>query len=344
MSVAVFIVPVLILAALALGVLVYYLCYKAAINRKLRGEESGAHVPMASMETVWKVVAVIAVFVMYSSLNSKIMNLQVELQDTTNRLYDEIRGLHYELNQMQQTAKEEASLISESSFTFGEVDPVEHTVEMTFRVVPKSYSEETELSLNYRGKTVVLTNSGSGVFTGSIRVPIFGNEYGEGENGLFGFTEGGVTKTEAWEEVPKQMLYYECLPELRFLDYNLCLEKERDGVRLNGQLEIGMYDNRKGEGVTGAITMYVKKGNEVIDEIVSENGVFSLNRSYPVKKGEELSVYARGVDKYGYTHEMFVTGWSTGEASADVVHEVIAPYGNQIYDPDGTAMIQEVNY
>ena len=52
MSVAVFVLPILILVALAIGVLVYYLCYKAAINRKLRGEESSAHVPMASMETV----------------------------------------------------------------------------------------------------------------------------------------------------------------------------------------------------------------------------------------------------------------------------------------------------
>ena len=67
MSVAVLYLPIVILLALAIGALVYFLCYKAAINRKLRGEESGAHVPMASMETVWKVVAVIAVFVMYSS-------------------------------------------------------------------------------------------------------------------------------------------------------------------------------------------------------------------------------------------------------------------------------------
>ena len=97
MSVAVLIVPVLILAALALGVLVYYLCYKAAINRKLRSEESGAHVPMASMESVWKVVAVIAVFVMYSSLSSKITNLQNELNHVRSNLSNEIGALRSQL-------------------------------------------------------------------------------------------------------------------------------------------------------------------------------------------------------------------------------------------------------
>lgn len=344
MSIAVVIVPILILLALALGVLVYYLCYKAAINRKLRGEESGAHVPMASMETVWKVVAVIAVFVMYSSLSSKITNLQNELNHVRNSLSNEIEGLQYELYRMQEEAKKEASMISETSFSFGDVNPAEHTVEMTFSVVPKSYSPETELTLNYRGEAIMLTNNGSGMFTGSTEVSIFGNEYGEGENGLFCITEGGVTKTEAWEEVPKQMLYYECLPVIDIWDYNLCLEKEKDGVRLNGQLKTEMYDNMKGETVIGAITIYVKKGNEVIDEMVSENGVFSFDQSYPLKKGEELSVYAKGTDEYGYIHEMFVTGWSSGEASADVGYEFSTLYGNQIYAPDGTAMIQEEYY
>ncbi len=344
MSVAVLYLPILILLALAIGALVYFLCYKAAINRKLRGEESGAHVPMASMETVWKVVAVIAVFVMYSSLSSKITNLQNELNHVRSNLSNEINEVEYKLYQMQEEAKKEASMISETSFSFGTVNPEEHTVEMTFSVVPKSYSPETKLTLNYRGETIVLTNSGSGVFTGSTRVPIFGNEYGEGENGLFCVTEDGVTKTEAWEEVPKQMLYYECLPVVEIWDYNLSLEKEKDGVRFNGQLKIGMYDNKKGETVTGAITMYVKKENEVIDEIVSENGVFSFDRSYPVKKGEDLTVYAKGMDEYGYIHEMFVTGWSTGEASADVAYEFFVSDDNQIYAPDGTAMIQEENY
>ena len=42
MSVGVLVLPILILAALALGVLVYYICYKAAINRKLRRSVSSS--------------------------------------------------------------------------------------------------------------------------------------------------------------------------------------------------------------------------------------------------------------------------------------------------------------
>lgn len=101
-----------------------------------------------------------------------------------------------------------------------------------------------------------------------------------------------------------------------------------------------MYDNKKNTESGGAITLYVKKGNEVMDEIVSESGAFTMNRSYPIGKGEELSVCVKGVDGYGYTHEMFVTGWSTGEASADVAYEVLGPCIDQIYAPDGTPMIE----
>ena len=110
MTEGILVLPVLILAVLALGVLVYPLYYKAAINRKLRAEDSGAHMPMASTETVFKWVAVIGVLVIYISINSKVMNIQQELQNTTNRLYDEIRGLYCELEEMQKAAKKEASI------------------------------------------------------------------------------------------------------------------------------------------------------------------------------------------------------------------------------------------
>ena len=85
MSVSMVFLPIFILLALAIGVLVYFICYKAAINRKLRAEESSAHVPMASVETVIKVVVIIGALVLYGLLNSKITKLQNDLTDNRER-------------------------------------------------------------------------------------------------------------------------------------------------------------------------------------------------------------------------------------------------------------------
>ncbi len=333
MSVSVIFLPILILVALALGVLVYYICYKAAINRKLRAEESGAHVPMASMESVWKVVAVIAVFVMYSSLNSKIMNLQQELQNTTNRLYDEIRELRYELDEMQEAAKKEASIISEVFYDFGAIDTDEHTAEMTFSVVPKSYSVETEISLNYRDKTINLTNNGAGIFTGSTVLPIFEEYY---ENSLISVTEGGVTKTEMWEDLPKDGLQYYCLPLFHTMHCSTGFQKGKDSVRAN--IELQMLAKGDDLELFRDQTLYVKKDNTIIDEIPLVDGAIALDKSYPAKDGESFDFYIRAVDQYGYIHEEYVTGWSMpeGRIAEAGYEEYVYPF--RVYAPDGTAM------
>lgn len=335
MTVGIVFLPLLILAVLAIGVLIYYICYKIRINRTLKGEESGAHVPMASMESVWKVVAVIAVFVMYSSLSTKITNLQNELMNTRNALSNKIWGVQYELDEMQRQAKKEASMISEVSYDFGEINTKEHTVEMNFRVVPKSYSEETELSLKFGGETIALTNDGRGTFSGNRVFSIFEEVY---EEGMIFVTEGGVTKTEVWEEVPKRRLYYECLPMLGVMSSSLSYTKGKENVRIQGHFQV--MSKEKNVAAFQNLTLYVKNGNAVIDEIVPEDGYVSLDRKYPVKDGDSVSFFVKGVDEYGYIHEMFVSGWNTDDMATEVEVHGYDTYGYQVYAPDGTALVK----
>ena len=334
MGVAVFILPVLILVALAIGVLVYFLCYKAAINRKLRGEESGAHMRLASMETVWKVVAVIAVFVMYSSLSSKITNLQNELNYVRNDLSNEINEVRNQLYRMQETAKKEASLISEVAYDFENIDATEHTTEMLFRVVPKSYSPETEMTLIYRGETIGLTNSGDGIFTGSTVLPIFEEYY---EEALLCITEGGVTKTEICEELPKDGLQYDCLPMFYLMNCSTGTQEGKDSVRI--ELDLQMMAKGGDLEQFRDMTLYVMKSGTVIDEIPLTDGAVSLDKSYPVKDGDNLMFCVKGVDQYGYIHEEYVTGWSTDGMSAEIGYEE-SGYPFRVYAPDGMPMIE----
>ena len=328
MSVGIIVLPVLILAALALGVLVYYICYKAAINRKLRKEESGAHVPMASTETVTKVVVIIGVVVMYCSLNSKIMNIQVELQNTTNRLYDEIMELRYELDEMRKDVKREASMISSVFYDFDKIDGKEHTVEMNFLVVPRSYSEQTKMTLNYRGETISFTNNGDGTFTGSAVFSMLEEYY---EEGLFCVTENGVTKTEQWEDTLWGALKDACLPRLHIMYSTFDYRKAKDGMWVDG--DVRLMSSQKDLSEFRDLTLLMKNGTTVLDEIVIEGDSITFDRVYPITNEDNISFYVKGVDKYGYIHELFVGGRSSGGASADVQHEVIEEY--QVHTPDG---------
>lgn len=321
MSVGILVLPILILVALALGVLVYYICYKAAINRKLREEESGAHVPMASMETVWKVVAVIAVFVMYSSLSSKVTNLRNELNHTRNSLSNELDVLQGHLYEMQEMEKKEASMFSAVYYDFGTIDNKAHTTEMKFHAVLKNYSKETEVALNYRGKSVVLANNGDGTFTGSDVFPMFEEYY---EDGLFCVTEDGVTKTELWEDTVHGELSDYCLPEFYIAESSFVFErgkgKNKGTVAVKGNVQL----HSKGTDASSFrnLKIIVKKDNEVIDEIAVDSDSVALEQTYPITQGEMLRLLLTGEDVYGYSHETQLSGWRLDGTSSVTGAEV----------------------
>ncbi len=339
MAIGILILPILILAALALGVLVYYICYKAAINSKLRTEESGAHVPMASMESVLKVVVIIGAVVMYCSLNSKIVNLQDELTDTKITLTDQIAEMQYDLYEMQETMKKETSMISAVYYDFGEINNKEHTVEMKFRVVPNKYSAETEMSLNYRGQTIMFTNNGDGSFTGSAVFPMFDEVY---EDGLFCITEGGVTKTERWEDTVWGALKDSCLPEFYIAESSF--RYERGNGKNKGTVTVkGTVSLRSKVDVTGSfrnLKLIVKKNEAIIDEITAESDSFVIERSYPITQGEKLSVWLTGEDMYGYTHEQHLSGWRMESGFSAAEYEMMPIEVDRVTKPEGPLSTQ----
>ena len=334
MSIGIAILPLVILAVLMIGVIIYFICYKRRINRALEGKESGTHMPMASMETVVKVVVVIGVLVMYSSLSSKLTNLENSLMNTRNNLSLEIDVLNYEIEQLQEQLKTDASLISEFSYTFGEIDTNEHQVEVWFRVVPKSYSAETELFINIWGKEIALTNNEDGNFSGSEIFPVF-EELSEG--GVLHITEDGVTKTEVLEDVPTGILCYECMPMLIDAGISFQYEKGNGTVAVKGSVHVST-STEKNVSMYEVLKLYVMRGNAVIDEIAMRDGYLVLDKEYEVKDGESLRFMIKGVDEYGYTHEDFLTGWSTEEESAAGYGYADETY--QVYAPDGSAMLQ----
>ncbi len=335
MSVWITILPILILWVLALGVLVYFICYKKTINRKLRGEESGAHVPMASTETVWKVVAVIAVFVMYSSLSSKITNLQTSVRETHNAQQERSSQLKQKLDEIQQTMKSEASMISGAYYDFGKIDAKEHKAELTFFVSPKSYSAGTEVSVIFRGETIMLTNNGRGLFTGDTIVPIFDDVY---EKCMICITEDGVTKTEVWENAPQGIQCFNCLPMLAF-DGSMGSQSSKKSLRIDVEYEMFPLDADSFYDVK----LYVKKNGTIIDEFDFFDGRVSIDQSYSLEKEEKgatIEFYIKGVDEYGYTHEKLEGAWDIGEGAGNEAYGTFVNYGYQIYAPDGTLLTQ----
>ena len=116
---------------------------------------------------------------------------------------------------------------------------------------------------------------------------------------------------------------------------NLGFEYEKGKIAVSGRVEVYASDWNTKRTAIKDMKLYVKKGNAVIDEIDMTNGYVELNRSYPMAEGERIAVYVKGLDEYGYTHEMYVSGRTTEENPEDMW---LSPY--RVYAPDGTNMIE----
>lgn len=321
MSVSMVFLPIFILLVLAIGVLVYFICYKAMINKRLRERESETHVPMASTETVFKWVLIIGVLVLYSSLNSKLVTVREELENMRSSMYAELSQVQGQLYEMQEKAKKDASMVSGINIGFGEIYTEDDTVEVKFFAVPKSYSTETEMSLVCRGETIPLTNEGNGRFAGSKRFPLFEESY---EAGVICITEDGVTKTEAWEDAPQGRFSDKCLPHLLVAKSYFGYHKKKNSVKIEGELNV--MSSEKNAEQFRELTLYVKKGDQVLEEIALKNGSLSLDKEYSIKAGDSFTIYVTGIDRYGYTHKEHLAGWNTDEMDTNTSYAEESQY------------------
>ena len=131
----------------------------------------------------------------------------------------------------------------------------------------------------------------------------------------------------------------QCLSNFDVMTNNLGFEYEKGKIAVSGSIEVYASDWNTKRTAIKDMKLYVKKGNAVIDEIDMINGYVELNRSYPMAEGERIAFYIKGVDESGYTHEMYVTGWTTEENPEDMwMEDGVSPY--RVYAPDGTNMIE----
>ena len=170
-------------------------------------------------------------------VQGEIQNISSEVQRTTNNL----------VNRMQSVLEQEASLLSDSSWTYGEANYETLTVPVAFSVTPKEYTTATTAILVCNGVDYPLTMQG-GVFTTTIDIPVFGKntDYGESVVTQVRFQEGDTTRTESlnWYFTPRT----ECLPEIYVnwaggSQWGVSSTNEEEGVpvSIRGSLNVDAY-------------------------------------------------------------------------------------------------------
>lgn len=85
----------------------------------------------------------------------------------------------------------EASLIADSGYSFGKIDPKKRTIRLSYYVVAKEYSEKTSAAVVIGGREYPMRLK-SGRFNASLEIPVFGETWAQS----IYFKENGAVRSE----------------------------------------------------------------------------------------------------------------------------------------------------
>ena len=133
-------------------------------------------------------------FVKINSLSDEIDDLKRDYISEDDMLRDQINSIYRNVDEQ---LKKQASLITESTFTLGELDTQTQTVPVTIQIVPKEIHETMQITVELDGKQAEFEKNGS-FYEATIPVGLFLTEE---PYPMVSITTAGITKTEKLEEI-----------------------------------------------------------------------------------------------------------------------------------------------
>ena len=133
-------------------------------------------------------------FVKINSLSDEIDDLKREYVSEVDMLQDQINSVYRNVDE---ELKKQASLLTESTFSLGELDIKTQKVPVTIQIVPKEISEDMQIKVELDGEQADFVKNGN-FYEATIPVGLF---LIEEPYPMVSITTAGVTKTEKLEEM-----------------------------------------------------------------------------------------------------------------------------------------------
>ena len=316
------------------------------------------------------VIAVISQF--------RISNLQSEIQQLENHLNNSISMLQSNqsaaLSRMQELMEQEASILTHTDFSLGEMDLADKTFVLSSNVTPKEHQPgvtEAFLTVNGKAYPMQLTN---GVYTLQLDQPLFE----EVRVDKVEFHEGDVIRTETLNE--QWMPRYRFLPEVsgrlsgsgRGSAANGVYTWHREGeVRINveGKAQAidvrsvtlieeldGVEVGRTDISLTSTESNRRKNAKEEpappptsgIQVDGTESFYHMIDREFNIPFGSTLELVAEVVDGNGLRYRTVLEYWAVNEKGEPVDDDYIGlrDLFEQILDADGNVLyeVDETDY
>ncbi|MBQ3086390.1 MAG: hypothetical protein IJC45_03570 [Clostridia bacterium] len=268
----------------------------------------------------------------------KVENMQMRL----NSVYSDVDALDNKFSTFEHTVdealKKQNSLLSELSYEYGALNKEDNTVAVTLTAVPKTVTQDMQLSVLFDGQTAVFEKNGN-EYVATLQAELFA-QYDSFP--VLSATSEGITKTEVLTSVNLSLLCNQYLPSLFCnLSGN---ETDADG-NLNVVFGFSVSDapasdipferffaTEERNGVKGEPYEITRTVREMQADTQSEHPECDFSLRLPLAKNECLNLHVSATDALGYVHTVIVTYENT--ENDDVPADI--SFGNEkIYDADG---------
>ena len=310
-----------IILAIIFGV--YFIIYKRKINKSLQLNESTAHISMLPAESVGKLLVIIGAVLVAISILLQLSTIASDVRQTSFQLQTEIQNLSRQVNDLEEQLKQQNSPLTSFEYSFGMVNANDNTVETTLRCVPKSFSEDTAVTIFLGKEAITLDKTDGSVFTATKQLPMFANM---GAETTVAITSGGITETYTIDDGPCDALCTQCLPQLGYAE-SLNSEQRKGKLTFSGT-----YTPGKGDGMSD-IKLFFVIDDSVVKTLDHEGQVININETFELSNNSIIKLVAEGTDQYGYTHKKVLYAFSA---------DITADYGyldsDTIIDKDGNVL------
>ena len=276
-------------------------------------------------------------FVKINSLSEEIEQLKRDYLSEDDMLRDQINSIYRNVDEQ---LKKQASLLTESNFSLGELDTKIQKVPVTIQIVPKEISEDMQIKVELDGEQADFVKNGNS-YEATIPVGLF---LIEEPYPMVSITTAGVTKTEKLEEMWLGELWGKWFPSLwaedttgrsSFKDGKLVFDTQTliEWNYPNNDSQI-VFENF---AIVTEINGKEVKRVDVTDKVKNAEGfaegvvALEFTDTYEAVEGDAVSVYVVAEDSFGYIHKTLAHFWKkSGGATAETVYG-----GESIYDKQG---------
>lgn len=296
----------------------------------------------------WKtaVVVVMAFLILFclakiNDMSGEISNFQNMIsgyQNQITNLQNEIDSIY---NNVDELLKKEASLLSSVDYALGELDTETHTIPVTVKVVPKSLTDDMQMSIHVANETVEFERSGN-EFTATISVNMF---IVFDDFPMLSIKSDGSVKTELLESVHLTTLYTRYLPTV--YAYVTPFEEFKNGkLQIDGTLQFDAKPTAIDSNVSITKVELITEKNkkeiarvDVTDKVDADFNHVPVKAAYDAKYGDEIGIYVVAEDSLGYTHKTLAYYWYEIDEHTS---QAVAGVGDhtEIYDKDGNLMTE----